>query len=53
LKDRRKQKRSEDEEENLSSYSITSRTIEDTGTLKKKHYKALCAELPMEGATDF
>ena len=36
-KNRREQKGREDEKENLSCYSIASRTIEDTGTSKEKH----------------
>jgi hypothetical protein len=36
----------------ISSYWMTLRKREDTGNRKRKHYIALCEELPLEGFMD-
>jgi hypothetical protein len=42
----------EDEEEEVSSYRVTLRKSEDTGIWKRKHYKAISVELPLEDVMD-
>jgi hypothetical protein len=47
-----RQKGHEDKKEDLSSYWMTFRKTEDIGTLKRKHYIALCGELALEETLD-
>ena len=42
----------DDEEEDVSSYWMTSRKGEDTVSLKRKHQKPLCRELALEETMD-
>jgi len=43
----------EDEEEDVSSYWMTSRKREDTGNWKRVHSIALCGELSSEDSMDY
>jgi len=43
-----RQKGHEDKKEDLSSYWMTLRKRKCCGTLKRKHYTALCGELALE-----
>jgi hypothetical protein len=40
----------EDEEDDISSYKMTLRKMEDTVRLKRKHQKPLCRDLALEEA---